>query len=294
LAVETEPLNQNVCSASFQPMEVDAVSSSAGISESANSVSVTCPVATVLSPFSDFKFPAETKGQDLYHNELSDVSRDEFKPCDRETVVYCLDDIEPEVIQATAEEIPDEFFEVTEADIRRMWQDMQRRTQEILEQPLLTLSSRQRQLEAKMARYKRVAIRLQFPDRLVVQALFRPTETVFSLYKFVRDNLIDRSIPFELYTTPPKTVLKDNTQTIAEADLAPMSLVYFGSSVKREHYLSADLLSKVESQQTANIVLLKLNQDHLSSRPVSATLTTTTTTTVPSAQIPKWFKIGNK
>jgi hypothetical protein len=73
-----------------------------------------------------------------------------------------------------------------------------------------------------------------------------------------------------------------------------MSLVYFGSSVKREHYLSADLLSKVESQQTANIVLLKLNQDHLSSRPVSATLTTTTTTTVPSAQIPKWFKIGNK
>ena len=39
------------------------------------------------------KFPESTKGQDLYRNELSDVNKEEFKPCDRETVIYRLDEV---------------------------------------------------------------------------------------------------------------------------------------------------------------------------------------------------------
>lgn len=41
----------------------------------------------------------------------------------------------------------------------------------------MTQSFRRQQLEAKMSRYKRVVIRIQFPDRLVIQALFRTNET---------------------------------------------------------------------------------------------------------------------
>ena len=41
----------------------------------------------------------------------------------------------------------------------------------------MTQASRQVRVEAEMSRYKRVIIRVQFPDRLVMQALFRTTET---------------------------------------------------------------------------------------------------------------------
>ena len=48
---------------------------------------------------------------------------------------------------------------------------------ELFDQPLMTQASRQMRIEAEMSRYKRVIIRVQFPDRLVMQALFRTTET---------------------------------------------------------------------------------------------------------------------
>jgi len=41
----------------------------------------------------------------------------------------------------------------------------------------MTQSSRQMHVEAEMSKYKRVVIRIQFPDRLVMQALFRTMET---------------------------------------------------------------------------------------------------------------------
>ena len=48
---------------------------------------------------------------------------------------------------------------------------------ELFDKPLMTQASRQMRIEAEMSRYKRVIIRVQFPDRLVMQALFRTTET---------------------------------------------------------------------------------------------------------------------
>jgi len=46
-----------------------------------------------------------------------------------------------------------------------------------MEEQLMTQASRRMRFEAEMSRYKRVIIRVQFPDRLVMQALFRTTET---------------------------------------------------------------------------------------------------------------------
>ena len=50
-------------------------------------------------------------------------------------------------------------------------------SRDLHEQPLMTRASRQMRFEEEMSRYKRVVIRVQFPDRLVMQALFRTTET---------------------------------------------------------------------------------------------------------------------
>jgi len=49
----------------------------------------------------------------------------------------------------------------------------------------MTQASRRMRLEAEMSRYKRVIVRIQFPDRLVMQALFRTTETGRSALVFI-------------------------------------------------------------------------------------------------------------
>lgn len=126
------------------------------------------------------------------------------------------------------EEVGDEFFEVTEQDVRTLWADAQRKlyvndetivtcsstcTSEIatidkcccyrqsaVEQPLMTKTMRMAQKLDSMSRYERVAIRVQFPNKLVLQALFRPRETVHALYQFVAKQLQDSNMEFYLCT----------------------------------------------------------------------------------------------
>ena len=151
---------------------------------------------------------------------MSDVSEEEFQACNRETVVYHLDEVKP--IAMETEDPPDEFFEVTESDMRALWADSQRKLweiplknylnslissrlcsyrfrREVEEQPLMTRALRQSlRTDTVTSRYGRVAIRVQFPDKFVVQALFRPRETVHSLYKFVAQLLADEKTSFHL------------------------------------------------------------------------------------------------
>ena len=66
------------------------------------------------------------------------------------------------------------------------------------DQPLMTASMRQACLEEKMSRYERVVIRVQFADRLVLQGIFRPRETLHNVEKFVKEHLENKSSAFYL------------------------------------------------------------------------------------------------
>ncbi|XP_069124514.1 tether containing UBX domain for GLUT4-like [Argopecten irradians] len=202
------------------------------------------------APFSDFKFPEETKGKDLYHNELSSVTKEDFQPCDREMVLFSAEEPICSSMTSSTQEISDEFFEVTEKDLRKMMIDLQKKTES--DQMLMTQSMREMKQEEKYSKYQRVVIRIQFPDKLVVQGLFRPKETVFQVNKFVKSLLEDQKTPFYLYTSPPKCVLKDNTKTLILANLVPATLMYFGSEVTKEHYLSAKIMEGIESRKVAD------------------------------------------
>jgi len=63
---------------------------------------------------------------------------------------------------------------------------------------LMTSSMRRAQLECAMAKYEFAIIRFHFPDKLVIQARFRPRETIFSLQKFVKEHLRDSNSKFTL------------------------------------------------------------------------------------------------
>jgi len=47
-------------------------------------------------------------------------------------------------------------------------------------------------------KYKKCIIRIHFPNRLVLQTIFKSTETVLDIINFVRKYLVDESLDFSL------------------------------------------------------------------------------------------------
>lgn len=78
--------------------------------------------------------------------------------------------------------------------------------------PLTTKRVRVSRELAKMAKFKKVLIRILMPDRYSLQGLFTPRSSVKDLHDFVRSCLRDTIMPtieFHLYVVPPKMLLKN-------------------------------------------------------------------------------------
>uniref|UniRef100_A0A3Q0RFS0 UBX domain-containing protein n=1 Tax=Amphilophus citrinellus TaxID=61819 RepID=A0A3Q0RFS0_AMPCI len=73
----------------------------------------------------------------------------------------------------------------------------------------MTKSLREAQIKEKMDRYPKVVLRVQFPDRYVLQGYFRPLETGATV--------------FPLFIAPPKTILDDPSATLFQVRLLILS-----------------------------------------------------------------------
>ncbi|KAF1330174.1 Tether containing ubx domain for glut4, partial [Globisporangium splendens] len=75
--------------------------------------------------------------------------------------------------------------------------------------------------------FQTTLIRVQFPDRVVLQAAFHPNETVQDVVDHVRESLQQAfsGNQFYLYVTPPTQKL-DPRKTLAELNLVPAALTY--------------------------------------------------------------------
>ncbi|XP_058140905.1 tether containing UBX domain for GLUT4 isoform X2 [Dasypus novemcinctus] len=136
-------------------------------------------------------------------------------PMDRAPVLFHPALEEP--LQAWPPELPDEFFEVTVDDVRRRLAQLRSERKRLEEAPLVTRACREAQTKEKLGRYPKVALRVLFPDRYVLQGFFRPSETVGDLRDFVTSHLCDAELPFYLFVAPPKVVLSDSAQTLFQA-----------------------------------------------------------------------------
>lgn len=80
--------------------------------------------------------------------------------------------------------------------------DLRTQNQELENAPLMT--SKMRELEhdnqtmLKLNRYKTTVIRIQFANRLVLQGIFLPSDTIQQVMGFVRNFLIDPTMDFHL------------------------------------------------------------------------------------------------
>ncbi|CAF0736129.1 unnamed protein product [Didymodactylos carnosus] len=194
--------------------------------------------------FSNFKFPESTKGKNLYQNESADQQKiiQNWKPCDRQTLVYDLTKIKKNR-DTRDSDLPDTFFELTPNDLRLVLTDLKR-----LSDPEEDLKTRaMREGGGNKSCYEHIAIRLVVNNRYILQGLFRPTEPVSRLYDFVRKSIRQEQTQFYLYTSPPKIEIKDLFKTLIEYELAPAAYVYIGTTnSKRPATASASSTTLIE------------------------------------------------
>ncbi|KAK1315186.1 hypothetical protein QJS10_CPA06g02222 [Acorus calamus] len=93
-------------------------------------------------------------------------------------------------------DLPDSFYNRSSEELRK---EAELRRKKIAESQLLIPKSyKERQAKAYRKRYKATIIRIQFPDGVVLQGVFLPSEPTTGLYEFVSSSLKEPSLEFEL------------------------------------------------------------------------------------------------
>ncbi|XP_061866537.1 tether containing UBX domain for GLUT4 isoform X2 [Colius striatus] len=209
-----------------------------------------------------------------------ELGKEQERLVEREPLVCHLDLLEQ--LPAVPEEVPDEFFEVTVDDVRKRLSQLQSERKRLEEAPLMTKSLREAQLKEKLERYPKVALRVHFPDRHVLQGFFLPSETVGVLRDFVRRHLADEDLPFYLFVAPPRIILNNESLTLFEAKLFPTAVIHFGSEECRDCYLKSDLLSSAVSPSAADLLVARSL-----SKPLVPSASSSLESTAPSLSEPK-------
>lgn len=117
---------------------------------------------------------------------------------DRNAVLFMQDAAKA----ANLSDLPDSFFDLSVKDIKLLIKDLRNQAEGTVEQPLMTAKLREMEEEQKqlsqLNRYKTVIIRVQFPNRYVLQGTFTPYETIGTITEFVRSYLANPEIDFHL------------------------------------------------------------------------------------------------
>ncbi|KAL6577557.1 Plant UBX domain-containing protein 2 [Orobanche minor] len=101
----------------------------------------------------------------------------------------------PESVAAKIE-LPDSFYNLTAEELKREADARKKKLEE--SKLLIPKSYREKQAKAAKRRYNKTVIRIQFPDGVVLQAIFSPSNSTGVLYEFVSSALKDPSLEFEL------------------------------------------------------------------------------------------------
>ncbi|XP_075946640.1 tether containing UBX domain for GLUT4 isoform X3 [Anarhichas minor] len=150
------------------------------LSSSLSSSSLSAPTAAAESPKAKkakSSHGSSTKRQTTADQPDEDMDQGEefLEPVEREPLIYHLDAMSRH--SEGHRDPPDEFFEVTMDDVRKRFAQLKSERRLMEEAPLMTKSLREAQMKEKMERYPKVVLRVQFPDRHVLQGFFRPLET---------------------------------------------------------------------------------------------------------------------
>lgn len=135
-------------------------------------------------------------------------------------------------ISTRHDEESDEFFELTEEEVRRMMNDLICQNNQLQNAPLITAQLRREQEEKRrlqlLEKYPTTVLRIQFSDRFVLQMPL-PSEITLAEVKQQLVEYLDAKVEnFELFTTPPKQII-ETSLSLHRIGLTPSSLIYISS-----------------------------------------------------------------
>lgn len=148
------------------------------------------------------KVEATKKSQEFMVTEPVDNRPPEPEPVihyldDRGSIIFSLDTMERSSI-----ELPDSFFDLSESEVKHLYRDLKKRVDENENRPLMTAALRKLEENKKILNqlsiYKSCAIRIQMPERFVIQTKFSTVETVGTVMDYLRKFLVDPDIDFHL------------------------------------------------------------------------------------------------
>uniref|UniRef100_A0A182N8G8 UBX domain-containing protein n=1 Tax=Anopheles dirus TaxID=7168 RepID=A0A182N8G8_9DIPT len=175
-------------------------------------------------------------------------------------------------------DVADSFFELTVPEMMQLYKQLQERVKALEDAPLLTGELRElernQQLLSNMSRYRQAVIRVQFPDRHVLQGVFQVYESVGHVVEFVRAYLAEPTQSFSLYTTPPKVVLQPSA-TLLDAGCFPQVLLHFspddeGPGASPGCLLRPALLDRLSNATGAAVVAARVKRALPDGGPVDA------------------------
>jgi tether containing UBX domain for GLUT4 len=248
----------------------------------------------------------EKKQETIEEEKMEDLPEPIVNILDeRGTIIFTLDSM-----NMSSFELPDNFFDFTEHDVKLLYKDLRKQVKDFEDAPLMTAELRRLEENKKilnqLSTYKSCALRIQFPDRHVIQTKFSTVEKIENVMEFVRQFLIDPKMDFHLYFTPPKFIL-DKDVTLIESHCVPSALMHFGCDENIKEFLKPEYFDKLSSGFGASSVLLDENKSDnqpstsgeaaaaSSSSPSSSTsipknFMESKATAKPSGAVPKWFK----
>jgi len=183
--------------------------------------------------------------------KVTEVVEEKLEPIDREIIVIDSNSTDfdaSKFLEEIENNYDDSVYEYTNTDFEEnmKYDNVKKHEEKSNTENFKTRETREKERISKLKKYKKVYIRIKFPDNIMMQGCFHPLENIKSLYEFVKCNLNDQNHDFYLYITPPRVVLNhEDVAPFRDIGFIPATLVYFGTKDLREHYLKPDLLSNI-------------------------------------------------
>ncbi|KAF6257927.1 hypothetical protein COO60DRAFT_1701571 [Scenedesmus sp. NREL 46B-D3] len=127
---------------------------------------------------------------------------------------------------------PDEFFELTAEDLQRL--QAQAAAKRKADLTFRTRTAREAESAARAAAMGPVRVRLHLPDGTLLQSDFKATDSLSQVQDLLRKVAApELAAALYLYTTPPKTLLKDAAATLYSLQLVPAAHIHVGLDERR-------------------------------------------------------------
>lgn len=195
-------------------------------------------------------------------------------------------------------QLPDSFFDLTPAEMMQISRTYAQNVHRMQDTTMKTSKMRKEEEEQRMRKFRKVLIRLQLPDRRILQGVFTPQTTIRQIIRFVRAALLDaRNVKFHLFVVPPKRVLSKMEATLWNEGLVPAALVHIGidtGPLQSQNLLKPSLLTEITSipeafiEQSTEIVHDSGTNDSVETQ--SSDQLKNKSQKDKHRKIPKWFK----